>query len=152
MPRCVPTPSVAPPSGGSLLDRTRAAQDALGLGPSEIGALLLQEWGLPAAIVDEVRSIDRLLVTAAGELPAASSQRLAVAHLCARLGEHLAAGGPATAGSLAGLAAGQAQAEDGFHLRAHLAAPALARLPEHLQTSDLAQALHQLQQGMQGRR
>ena len=61
-------------------------------------------------------------------------------------------GGPATAGSLAGLAAGQSQAEDGFHLRAHLAAPALARLPEHLQAADLAQALHLLQQGMQGRR
>lgn len=137
---------------GSLLDRTRTAQDALGLGPSEIGALLLQEWGLPAAIVDEVRAIDRLLVITPGELPAASSQRLAVAHLCARLGEHLAAGGPATAGSLAGLAARQAQAEDGFHLRAHLAAPALARLPEHLQATDLAQALHLLQQGMQGRR
>ena len=142
----------APPVGGSLLDRTRDAQDTLGLGPSEIGALLLQEWGLPATIVDEVRAIDRLLVTSAGELPAASSQRLAVAHLCARLGEHLAAGGPATAGSLAGLAAGQAQAEDGFHLRAHLAAPALARLPEHLQAADLSQALHLLQQGMQGRR
>ena len=141
-------------AGGSLLDRTRAAQDALGLGPSEIGALLLQEWGLPAAIVDEVRAIDRLLVITPGELPAASSQRLAVAHLCARLGEHLAAGGAATAtaGALAGLAAGQAQAEDGFHLRAHLAAPALARLPEHLQAADLAQALHLLQQGMQGRR
>ena len=142
----------APPAGGSLLDRTRHAQTVLGLGPAEIGALLLQEWGLPAAIVDEVRAIDRLLVTAAGELPAASSQRLAVAHLCARLGEHLAAGGPATAGSLAGLAAGQAQAEEGFHLRAHLAAPALARLPEHLQAADLAQALHTLQQGMQARR
>ena len=139
-------------AGGPLLDRTRAAQDALGLGPSEIGALLLQEWGLPAAIVDEVRAIDRLLVITPGELPAASSQRLAVAHLCARLGEHLAAGGAATAGALAGLAAGQAQAEDGFHLRAHLAAPALARLPEHLQATDLAQALHLLQQGMQGRR
>jgi HD-like signal output (HDOD) protein len=51
----------AAPVGGSLLDRTRDAQDRLGLSPSEIGALLLQEWGLPATIVDEVRAIDRLL-------------------------------------------------------------------------------------------
>lgn len=142
----------AAPAGGSLLDRTRDAQARLGLGPSEIGALLLQEWGLPAAIADDVRAIDRLLVTAAGDLPTQDSSRLAVAHLCARLGEHLAAGGPATAGSLAGLAAGQAMAEDGFHLRAHLAAPALARLPEHLQAADLAQALQALQLGMQARR
>jgi HD-like signal output (HDOD) protein len=48
-------------AGGSLLDRTRDAQDRLGLSPSEIGALLLREWGLPATIVDEVRAIDRLL-------------------------------------------------------------------------------------------
>jgi HD-like signal output (HDOD) protein len=142
----------AAPVGGSLLARTRDAQDRLGLGPSEIGALLLQEWGLPAAIVDDVRAIDRLLVTAAGDLPADRSSRLAVAHLCARLGEHLAAGGPATPGSLAGLAAGQAMADDGFHLRSHLAAPALARLPEHLQAADLTQALQALQLGMQARR
>ena len=144
--------AAVPPLGGSLLARTRDAQATLGLGPAEIGALLLHEWGLPATIVNEVRAIDRLLVLAPGEVPAGDGQRLAVAHLCARLGEHLAAGGPATAGSLAGLAAGQAQAEDGFHLRAHLAAPALARLPEHLQAADLTQALHLLQQGMQARR
>lgn len=142
----------AAPTSGSLLDRTRDAQAQLGLGPSEIGALLLHEWGLPAAIVDGVGAIDRLLVTPAGTLPADTSHRLAVAHLCARLGEHLAAGRPATAGSLGGLAAGQAMAEESFHLRAHLAAPALARLPEHLQTADLAQALQALQQGLQSRR
>lgn len=141
-----------PPASASLLDRTRDAQARLGLGPSEIGALLLREWGLPDAIVDDVRAIDRLLVTAVGELPANSSRRLAVAHLCARLGEHLASGGPATAGSLAGLAAGQAIAEDGFHLRAHLDAPTLTRLPEHLQAADLSQALQTLQLGMQARR
>ena len=142
----------AAPTGGPLLDRTRAAQDALGLGPAEIGGLLLRQWGLPEAIVDEVRAIDRLLVTAARELPAPSSQRLAVAHLCARLGEHLAAGVPVSGSALAGLATGQAMADDGFHLRAHLAAPALARLPEHLQAADLVQALHSLQQGMRLRR
>ncbi len=147
-----PGPTGARLSVGPLLDRTRAAQDQLGLGPAEIGALLLQEWGLPDAIVNEVRAIDRLLVTPAGQRSAEDSQRLAVAHLCARLGEHLATGGPVSAGGLAGLAAGQAQAEDGFHLRAHLAAPALARLPEHLQAADLALALQTLQQGMQARR
>ncbi len=140
------------PAGSSLLDRTRAAQARLGLGAAEIGALLLQEWGLPATIVNEVRAIDRLLVTPVGALPAAQGSRLAVAHLCARLGEQLAAGGGASAGGLAALAAAQAQADDGFHLHGHLAAPALARLPEHLQAADLVQALQTLQQGLLARR
>ena len=102
-----------PPPGTSLLARTRAAQDALGLGPAEIGGLLLDGWGLPVAIVDAVRAIDRLLVTPPGALADAGSTgqgeadgpRLAVAHLCARLGEQLAGGATlASAGSLAGLA------------------------------------------------
>jgi HD-like signal output (HDOD) protein len=139
-------------TGGSLLDRIRSAQDVLGLGPTEIGGLVLRQWSLPEAIVAEVCAIDKLLVTAAADPPAARSQRLAVAHLCARLGEHLAIGGPLSGGALAGLAAGQAMADDGFYLRAHLAAPALARLPAHLQAADLVQALHRLQQGMQTRR
>lgn len=143
----------APLAGSGLLERCGHAQALLGLGPAEIGGLLLQAWGLPAAIVDEVRAIDRLLVTPTGDLAPADSQRLAVAHLCARLGEHLAgASGPASAGSLAGLAAGLAEAEHSFHLRAHLADPALARLAEHLQAADLAQAVLALQQGMQAQR
>lgn len=135
---------------GSLLARTRQAQDLLGLGPAEIGGLLLREWGLPASIADEVRAIDRLLVTPATQLAPADSQRQALAYLCARLGEHLATGRNASAGSLAGLAAGLMAADDSFHLRAHLAAPALARLPEYLQATDLTQALLAMQQGMQG--
>lgn len=142
-------PAGTPLAGGALLGRCQRAQALLGLAPAEIGALLLQEWGLPATIVDEVRAIDRLLVTPAHSLPPASSQRLALAHVCARLGEHLAAGGQATAGSLAGLAAGQAMADGGFHLRGHLQAPALARLPEHLQAADLVAALQALQQQQQ---
>ena len=141
----------AAPTGGALLDRVRNAQDALGLGPSEIGGLLLRQWGLPETIVDEVRAIDRLLVTAVGEMPAATGQRLAVAHLCARLGEQLAVGAAISDGGLARLAAEQALADDGFYLQAHLAAPALARLPEHLQAPDLTGGLRTLQQGMQAR-
>lgn len=145
-------PAGARLAGGALLQRTGGAQDQLGLGPSEIGGLLLQEWGLPAAIVDEVRAIDRLLVTPAGTLPVLTSQRLAVAHLCARLGEQLALAGATQPPNLAALADAQAQADDGFHLRSHLAAPALARLPDHLQTADLVQAVVALRQGMATRR
>lgn len=146
----------APPTAGSLLQRTRTAQDALGLGPAEIGGLLLQAWGVPAAIVDGVRAIDRIVVTPAGEVPAGDGAALALAHLCARIGEQLAradspAGGTSLAG-LAGLAEGLLQAEESFHLRAHLATPAMARLAEHLQAPDLAQAVLTLQQGLRSTR
>jgi HD-like signal output (HDOD) protein len=151
--------AAVPPGTAPLLDRCRAAQDALGLVPAETGGLLLQAWGLPAAIVDSVRAIDRMVVSPAGELPAAEASRLALAHLCARLGEQLAAGVGATgagagagAGGLVGLAAGLLEAEDSFHLRAHLAAPSLARLGEHLQAPDLVQAVTTLQQGLRAAR
>lgn len=145
----------APPTAGSLLDRTRTAQDALGLGPAEIGGLLLQAWGVPATIVDGVRAIDRVLVTPVGALAPTDAAALALAHLCARLGEQLAAAdAPAAAspGGLAGLSAGLLDAEENHHLRAHLATPALARLPEHLRAPDLAQAMQTLQQGLRGTR
>lgn len=143
----------APPStAGHLLQRTRSAQDALGLGPAEIGGLLLQAWGVPAAIVDRVRAIDRIVVTPAGEVSAADGAALALAHLCARIGEQLARADSPVGTSLAGLAAGLLQAEENFHLRAHLAAPAMARLAEHLQAPDLAQAVLTLQQGLRNTR
>lgn len=137
-----------PLTGTDLLVRVRTAQDRLGIGPAEIGALLLAEWGLPAAIVDEVRATDRLLVTPPGALPAERAQRLALAYLCARLGERLAAG------ALARLADADPLADphpDFHHLRQHLADPALARLPEHLHAADLAQAVQTLQAGLRAR-
>lgn len=141
-----------PTTAGSLLQRTRTAQDALDLGPAEIGGLLLQAWGVPKTIADGVRAIDRIVVTPAGEVPATDGAALALAHLCARIGEQLARADSPTGTSLAGMAEGLLQAEENFHLRAHLAAPAMARLAEHLQASDLVQALQGLQQGMQARR
>jgi HD-like signal output (HDOD) protein len=142
----------APPAAGSLLQRTRSAQDTLGLGPAEIGGLLLQAWGLPSTIVDGVRAIDRIVVTPAGDLPAGDAAALALAHLCARLGEQLARPDSPAGTSLAGLAEGLLQAEENFHLRAHLATPAMARLAEHLQAPDLVQSVLTLQQGLRSQR
>lgn len=138
-----------PLTGTDLLARVRTAQERLGVGPAEVGALLLGEWGLPATIVDEVRATDRLLVTPAGSLPAERARRLALAYLCARLGERLAAG------ALARVADADPLADphpDSHHLRQHLADPALARLTEQLQAPDLGQALQTLQAGLRGRR
>lgn len=148
------------PPGAPLLDRTAQAQAALGLGAAEIGALLLRTWGLPATIVDEVRAIDRLLVSPAGAPldpdTGLDGPRLALAHLCARLGEQLVtagpAAGPAGAAGLEGMAMGLAASDHGFHLRQHLAHPVLARLGEHLRATDLAQQVLVLQQGMLAQR
>lgn len=145
----LPPPRTGDVPATSLLDRIRTAQDQLGLGAGEIGALLLQEWGLPASIVDEVRDIDHMLVTPVGTLLPQRGQRLAVAYLSARLGERLARQPLA---ELPDLTACQPMAEPGadfFHLRGHLAAAPLARLPEHLHAADLNQALHTLRQAMQ---
>lgn len=131
-------------SAAGLLARTRWAQDQLGLGAGEIGGLLLQEWGLPSAIVDEVRSIDRLLVTPAGALPPQRSQRLAVAYLCARLGERLALTDGTAPADLTGFDLDSETGADFFHPRGHLAVPALARLNDHLQAADLNRQLQAL--------
>lgn len=134
-----------------LLARTRWAQERLGLGAGEIGGLLLQEWGLPTAIVDEVRSIDRLLVTPPGTLPPQRGQRLAVAYLCARLGERLAQADGTASSDLAGFDVDSETGADFFHLRGHLSAPALARLSDHLHSADLNRSLQNLRQAMQAR-
>lgn len=138
----------SPLGGSDLTLRVRSAQERLGLGAGEIGGLLLQEWGLPATIVDEVRATDRLLVTPAGMLPAERSQRLALAYLCARLGERLALGELSSPGEIAPLT----DPHPDFHfLRGHLASPALARLPEFLQAADLNHGVQTLMQGLRGR-
>lgn len=143
-------PGVRPPAA-DLLARTRWAQAQLGLGAGEIGGLLLQEWGLPTAIVDEVRAIDRLLVTPAGSLPPQRSQRLAVAYLCARLGERLAQTDGTVTADLSGFNLDGETGADFFHLRGHLSAPALAKLNDHLRAADLNRSLQNLRQAMQAR-
>ncbi len=130
--------------GADLLARCRWSQQALGLTPAEIGGLLLREWSLPESIVEQVCSIDRVLVTPANTLPSRHSQSLAVAYLCARLGERLtAADAPA---DLADFDPQHAPGEDFFHLRGYLAAPGLARLNDHLQGADIQRCLQALRQ------
>ncbi|OYU78826.1 MAG: hypothetical protein CFE45_29255, partial [Burkholderiales bacterium PBB5] len=126
--------AASPPPEG-LLDRIHWSQERLGLGASEIGGLLLREWGLPPSIVDEVVAIDRMAVTPAGTLPAARAQRLAVAYFCARLGERLATAGADLPIDLASPDPMADASPDGYHLRSHLASPELARLGEHLRSA-----------------
>ena len=133
-------PTTGPAWGphADLLARTQAEQTALGLGAAEVGALLMQAWDLPSSIIDNVRDIDSLLVTPADSQDPRRGSRLALCYLCARLGERLAHG------QLADLAAFDVLADssvDLLHLQGYLDAPALARLPELLQSPAVLQAV-----------
>jgi HD-like signal output (HDOD) protein len=113
----------------SLLARLDAEQQALGLASDELGALLMQAWGLPASIVAEVRDIHRVLLTPAHLVDPRHAPRLALCYLCTRVGERLAQG------QLQDLAALRLDAPDDpdlCHLAGYLALPALAGLGGHL--------------------
>ncbi len=117
-----------------LLDRILQSQERLGLGASEIGGLLLRQWGLPSSIVDDVVAIDRMVVTPLGALPEARAQRLALAYFCARQGERLATIDGDLPIDLATPDPWADTSADGYHLRGHLAGPGLARLGDHLRS------------------
>lgn len=126
----------------SLLERLGAEQQALGLGAGEVGALLMESWGLPASIVQEVRDVDSLLVTPAHLVDPRHAPRLALCYLGARLGERLAQG------QLADLADVQLDDQDDpdfCHLGSYLALPALAGLGSQLQDPALLDAVRALQ-------
>lgn len=75
--------------------RVAAEQDVLGLCAAELGRLLMSDWGLPAAVVDDAADIEWLLF---GPPPGTAPQpgvdernaALAVCALCVRLGERVA--------------------------------------------------------------
>ncbi|WP_439519853.1 HDOD domain-containing protein [Hydrogenophaga sp.] len=143
------TASVIPPTGLSAwlqrdrLGRARLEQDLLGLNSTEIGHLLLnQRWSLPSALVADVYGGGRLMVTAPQDIDPARVPRLALAHLCARLGERLAMGQLA---SLETYSPADDEALDMHHLRACLALPVLSRLNEALHAPELLRAVQQMQ-------
>jgi HD-like signal output (HDOD) protein len=138
----------------SLLDRLGAEQQALGLGAGEVGALLMQAWGLPASIVQEVRDADSLLVTPAHLVDPRNAPRLALCYLGTRLGERLAQGSladlaemadPGEGGQLADWQRSHPDDPDFCHLGSYLALPALAPLGAQLQDPALLEAMRALQ-------
>lgn len=142
------TASLIPPGalaqwlGRDRLERARLEQDLLGLSASEIGAVLMQSWELPDALVADVADSGRLLVTGPQGHDPARLPRLALAYLCARLGERLALGQLA---SLEGYYPQDDNALDTHHLRAALAHPALATQLDHaLQAPELLGAVRQM--------
>lgn len=138
------TASLIPAAGlGQWLSRDRLLragleQDLLGLNASEIGAVLMKSWDLPESLVADVADSGRLLVTPPHTLATDRLPRLALAYLCARLGERLAL---RQMNVLDGYQPAADTAADMYHLRAALAHPALARLDEALQAPELLAAV-----------
>lgn len=122
-----------------LAERVDATQGAVGLPPSEIGALLTQAWELPERIVDSVAEIDRVLVTPASAAGTAAAGT-ALCYLCARLGERLAAG---TLRELADFDPAAADI-DLFHLRGYLDAAPLAGVVDYLRSAALATGMRHM--------
>ncbi len=138
------TASLIPPAGlaqwlsRDRLQRAGLEQDLLGLNASEVGAVLMKSWELPDSLVADVADSGRLLVTPPHTVAADRLPRLALAYLCARLGERLAL---RQMDVLDGYQPATDTAADMHHLRAALAHPALARLDEALQTPELLAAV-----------
>jgi len=128
---------------GDLLARTAAEQAKLGLGASEIGRLLMLEWGLPSRVADDAVGVDRMLVTPHGTGDAQRNERLALCYLGARLGERLAQGDLA---DLETFDLGTQAGPELHHLRLHTeASPLLARLPWLLRAPEVAAPLRRMQ-------
>ena len=125
-----------------LPQRMAAEIEHLGLSAAEIGALLLQEWQIPAELVQEVRDIDRTVLTPASELDEVRGVRLALCYLCIRLGERIARNDDWTPESLLQIA--DATDPEWYHLQGYLQHPALQDLPEALQVPELHATLRAL--------
>ena len=123
-----------------LPQRISAETEHLGLSAAELGALLLQEWQIPAELVQEVRDIDRTVITPASALDEARGTRLAFCYLCIRLGERIARSAEWTPEIL--LHIHDANDPEFFHLQSYLQHPALQGLPEGLQVPELHATLH----------
>ncbi len=128
-----------PPTG--LLDRTIAEQNALGLCASQIGRLLMNDWGLPDRIVDDAAEIDTVLVTPSGAFGAERGSRLALCFVAARIGERLAEGRLADVAAFDTADAGDAEL---FHLRSYLTQPMLARLTMALRTPEVGAGVQRM--------
>ena len=126
------------------LERAQREQEAMSLSAGEVGGLLMQAWGLPEALVNNVRAIDRVLVTRPSQSPTAESPRLALCYLCARLGERLATG---QISSLKRYDPFQDVGPDTFYLNEHLRNPMLRQLPAALASAEVQDALEQMMGG-----
>ena len=132
--------------GHGLLERAGAEQLCLGLSASEIGCLLMREWGLPAGLIAEVGDIDKVLVIPSRQIERERQARVDLCYLCARLGERLALG---TLSDLAVFDLKTDTSVEFFHLLGHTDSPGLARLTESLKSTELLKSMQQMQRAIQ---
>ena len=128
-----------------LLARAISEQKLLGLGSSQIGRLLMIDWGLPAGIVDDAADIDLVLVLPGSAFDADRACRLALCYACARLGERLAED------ALKDLSAFDPHAQDDpefFHFQGYLAHPKLARLVQFIRSPEVSALMQQMRSTM----
>ena len=135
----IPTAGMPRWLGRDRLERARLEQELMGLNAVEIGGLLMKSWELPAALVDDVNDMGRLLVTPPAAIEPERLPRIALGYLCAHLGEGLAQGRIPSPEALS-----IGDGVDTHHLRACLAHPLLARLPAALQSPELQAAVRQM--------
>ena len=128
-----------------LLARAQAEQDKLGLAASEIGRLLMNDWGLPTNLADDAAQIDAVMVTPFAAMEPVRASRLAVCYLCARLGERLASGELDRLSSVDPLLD---RSPEFHHLQGYLAHPTLASLTEQLQSPALGAAMQKMLQAL----
>jgi hypothetical protein len=82
---------------GRPVERMEAEQQRMGLCAAELGRLLMADWGLPAAVVNDAVDSEWLLFDAPAGPPDTRSEALALCALCVRLSERAttaAASGP----------------------------------------------------------
>lgn len=121
------------PSRG-FLERVSAEQARMGLSSSEIGRLLMIDWGLPDQVVTEAVAVDSVLVTPVTQLDPVQASRQALCYLCARIGERLAEDPDF---SLASFDLSADEDPEFFHLHGYLGIPALAPVGEKLRAESV---------------
>ena len=121
-----------------MLQRALVEQQHLGLSSGEIGYLLMQEWGLPEAMVGDTRGITRLLFSGAPAPDPARATRQAVCALSVGLAERIAR---RAVTELAAYDPATDAGEDMQALRRHLAPAQLAEAVEALRAPEMARVL-----------
>lgn len=124
-----------------LLARVRMEQATLGLMSSEIGRLLMTDWGLPEGVASDAADIDWVLVTPYRTLEPVRASRLALCYISARLGERLAFDLDT---GLAQLDILQDDDPELYFAKRYFEHPALSGLPQQLREPSLQEAMDRM--------
>lgn len=118
-----------------FLARTGHEQAQIGLSAGELGCVLLEEWQMPALIVEDVRQIDRIVHTPPKDVSPQKATRYALTYYGVRVAEKLASGAWA---DLASAVPEQLLGPEFFHVQTHFMVDArLKRLAIELRDPEL---------------